>query len=85
MTQTIAEYFIQEGEERGEKRGEERGKQRGEIKAKRESILQIMQIRFHSIPPATERKIKSSRRQDRLNAILEKAVVAESISDIGID
>ena len=38
MPQTIAEFFIQQGEERGEKRGEKRG----ELRAKRESVLQLL-------------------------------------------
>ena len=65
MPQTIAEYFIQQGEERGEKRGE--------LRAKRESVLQLLQLRFDSIPPSMEKKIKSVRSADRLKALFEQA------------
>jgi hypothetical protein len=76
--QTIAQYYIQEGKEIGEKQGEERGV----TQARREDILRIMQLRFQSIPPTIERKIRRIRRPDRLNALLEKAVVATDISEI---
>ena len=74
MAQTIAEHFIQEGEARGEKRGE--------LKAKREALLKLMQIRFNSVPQSVVKKIKSIRRTDRLDALFEKAALAKSISEI---
>ena len=77
MPQTIAEYFIQEGEERGEKRGE--------LRAKREAVLKLLQLRFDSIPPSVVKKIKSVRSVDRLNALFDQAVTAESISEIEIN
>ena len=78
MPQTIAEYFIQQGEERGERRGEKRG----ELRAKRESVLQLLQLRFDSIPPSVEKQIKSVRSVNRLNALFEQAATANSISEI---
>lgn len=77
MPQTIAEYFIQEGEERGEKRGE--------LRAKRETVLKLLQLRFESIPPSVVKKIKSVRSVDRLNALFDQAATAESISEIEIN
>ena len=80
MQQTIAEYFIQQGEERGEKRGEKRGV----LRAKRENILKLLQLRFDSIPPPLEKKIKSVRRVDRLDVLFDQAATANSISEIEI-
>ena len=76
MPQTIAEYFIQQGEERGEKRGE--------LRAKRESVLQLLHLRFDSIPPSVEKKIKSVRSVDRLKALFEQAATVNNISEIEI-
>ncbi len=88
MPQTIAEYFIQQGEERGEKRGErrgeKRGEKRGELRAKREAVLKLLQLRFDSIPPSVVKKIKSIRSVDRLNALFDQAATANSISEIEI-
>ena len=80
MPQTIAEYFIQQGEERGEKRGEKRG----ELRAKREPVLKFLRFRFDSIPLSVEKKIKSVRSVDRLDALFDQAATAESISEIEI-
>ncbi len=77
MPQTIAEYFIQQGEERGEKRGE--------LRAKREAVLKLLQLRFDSIPPSMVKKIKAVRRVDRLNTLFDQAVTAKSISEIEIN
>ena len=77
MTQTIAESFIQEGEERGEKRGE--------LRAKREAVIKLLQLRFDSIPPSVVKKIKSIRRVDRLNTLFDQAATAQSISEIEIN
>jgi hypothetical protein len=77
MRQTIAEQLIQEGKELGEKQGE--------LKAKREAVLKIMQLRFDSVPESVVRKVKSIRRMERLDALLKKAVIANSISEIELD
>jgi hypothetical protein len=77
MRQTIAEQLIQEGKELGEKQGE--------LKAKREAVLKIMQLRFDSVPESVVRKVKSIRRTERLDALLKKAVIANSISEIELD
>ena len=81
MTKTIAEYFIQEGEERGEKRG----KQSGKVEAKREDILRLLQLRFDTVPPTVVRRVKSMRRMDRLAALFDKAATAKDISEIERD
>ena len=76
MKQTIAEYFIQQGEERGEKRGA--------LRAKREAVLKLLQLRFDSIPPSIEKRIKLVRRVNRLDAVFDQAATANSISEIEI-
>ena len=81
MEQTIAEYL----EERGEKRGERRGEKRGELKATREAVLKILQTRFDSVPESIFKQVKSLRSMDRLNTLLRKAIVAQSIDEIELD
>jgi len=78
MGQTIAEYFIQEGEARGERRGE----RRGGLKAKREDILRLLRFRFDDVPPAVEKMVKTVRSIDRLDVLFDKALRAKSISEI---
>ena len=69
MRQTIAEHFIEEGE----------------LKAKREDVLKIVQLRFHAVPPTLVKRIKSIRRLERLDNLLERVVIANSISEIEMD
>ncbi|MBI1926718.1 Rpn family recombination-promoting nuclease/putative transposase [Candidatus Poribacteria bacterium] len=78
MGQTIADTLIQEGKEIGEKQGQERG----ELKAKREDLLKLIQLRFNSVPQSVVKKVRSIRRIDRLDALFEKAAIAKSLSEI---
>jgi len=71
--------------ERSEKRGEARGKQRGILHAKREDILRILGIRFDAVPEPVVKKVKSIRSLNRLDALLEKAITAKSISEMEMD
>ena len=81
MAQTIAEYYIEQGEKRGEKLGEKLG----ELRAKREAVLKLMQFRFDAVPQSVEKKVKSTRSINRLDALFEKALSAKNISEIKMD
>jgi hypothetical protein len=70
MAQTIAEYFVEQGEKCGA------------LKAKRADVLKIMQIRFGDIPESVVKQVKTIRSLSRLDALLEKAAIASSISEI---
>lgn len=77
MGQTMAEKLIQDGKKIGENLGA--------LKTKREDILRAMQVKFDFIPESVERKVKSINSMSRLDAIFDKAIVANSISEIEID
>jgi len=77
LNQTITEKLIREGEERGEKRGL--------LKAKREDILKIMQLRFDPVPQSVVKKVKLMRSMKRLDALLEKAATANNIAELEMD
>ena len=81
MVQTIAEHLIQQGQKRGERRGEKRG----ELRAKRENLLRVMRFRFDAIPESVEKKVKSIRSINRLDALFEKALSAKNISEIEVN
>ncbi len=85
MEQTIAEYLLKEGEQRGEKRGEQRGEKRGEIRAKRGDVLTVLQARFDSVPDPVLKKVRSMRSLSRLDDLLRKAAVAKNVDEIEID
>jgi hypothetical protein len=90
MAQTMAEYLVEQaekrgeerGEKRGEKRGEERGEKRGTLRAKREDVLQLLQIKFNTAPESAIKKIRSIRSISRLNEIFKKAATATTLDEI---
>ena len=73
MAETIAEYYIEQGEKQGE------------LRAKREAVLKLMQFRFDAVPESVEKKVKSTRSINRLDALFEKALSAKNISEIKMD
>ena len=64
----------------GVKEGIERGIERG-VKAIRESILEILALRFQSIPDELLRQIDKLTELDRLKALLRGAAVAGSLEE----
>ena len=73
MGQTGAEWYMQQGEKRGA------------LRAKREDLLNLITIKFGSVPPAVSRKIKAIRSTRRLDDLLEKGYTANTIEEIGIE
>ncbi|MDE0084583.1 MAG: Rpn family recombination-promoting nuclease/putative transposase [Candidatus Poribacteria bacterium] len=78
MAQTMAEYLIQQGEEHGEKRGEKRG----EIRAKRESLLKLLHLRFDPVPETLVTKVSAMRSLSRLDTLFEQAVTAQTLDEV---
>ena len=74
MAQTMAEYLIQQGEARGEKRGE--------MRARRDSILKLVEMRFNEVPQPLAQRIARIRSIKRLDMLFEEAIAAERIEDI---
>ena len=71
----MAEYLIQQGEESGEKRGE--------IRAKRESLLKLLYLRFDPVPETLITKVSAMRSLSRLDTLFEQAVTAQTLDEIG--
>ena len=70
MAQTMAEHLIEQGEKRGE------------TQAKREAVLKLLHLRFHSVPESVTNRITSIRSLSRLDSLFEKAVTAQTLDDI---
>ena len=60
IMQTMAQHVFEQGEKRGENRGK--------LQTKREYILDLLQIRFNSVPESVTKKIRSMRSLSRLNS-----------------
>ncbi|MDE0084584.1 MAG: hypothetical protein OXU23_02660 [Candidatus Poribacteria bacterium] len=71
MAQTMAEYLIQQGEESGE------------IRAKRESLLKLLHLRFESVPETLITKVSAMRSLSRLDTLFEQTVTAQTLDEIG--
>ncbi|RKU07573.1 hypothetical protein C6501_17560 [Candidatus Poribacteria bacterium] len=70
MAQTMAEYLIQQGEEHGE------------IRAKRESLLKLLHLRFDPVPETLIAKVSVMRSLSRLDTLFEQVVTAQTLDEI---
>ena len=70
MAQTMAEYLIEQGAERGE------------AQAKREAVLKLLQFRFDTVPESVSRRISTMRSLSRLDSLFEDALAAQTLDDI---
>ena len=77
MAQTMAEYLFQQGQERGEKRGE--------LRAKRETLLKLIALRFDTVPEPVANTVSKIRSVSRLNTLFEQVVTAKTIDEINWD
>ena len=73
MAKSMADVLREEGIEEGETRGETR--------AKRESIIKLLQIKFDSVPESVSKKINATRSLSKLNTLFEKAATINTLDD----
>ena len=70
MAQTMAEYLIEQGEERGQ------------AQAKREAVLKLLRLRFDAVPESVTSRITSMGSLSRLDLLFEEALTAQTLDDI---
>ncbi len=73
MAQTMAEHLFEQGEKRGE------------IRAKRDSLLKLLNLRFESVPEPIINKVSAIRNHSRLDSLFEKVATTESLDEIDWD
>ena len=73
MAQTMAEYLLEQGEERGE------------LRAKRETLLKLIALRFDTVPEPIANTVSKIRSVSRLNTLFEQVVTAKTIDEINWD
>ena len=74
---TGAEALVQQGKAEG--------LQLGIIRAKREDILKLIQIRIGDIPDTVTKRVSRMRSRARLDSLLEQAATADTLDDIKWD
>ena len=70
MAQTTAEYLV------------EQGKKIGAIQEKRNAVLNLLRLRFRTVPEPLTRRIKLTQSQARLDALFNAAAIAETLEEI---
>lgn len=62
----------------------EQGEAKGEIRAIREGIIKLLQIKFDNVPESIIQKVNRIRSLSRLNSLFEKAATIETLDEIGL-
>ena len=88
MAQTMAEHLIEQGIEQGIERGIERGIEqgieRGKARGKQELILNMLRLRFDSVPESVASQINSIRSVSHLDSLFENALTAETLDELDL-
>ena len=80
MAQTAAEALI----EQGKAEGIVEGKAEGIVEGKRRSVLQLLRLRFQSVPETLAERIAAIESVSDLDALLEQAMTAERLDDLQV-
>ena len=81
MAQTMAEHLLQQGRDEGEQRGIEIGS----LQAKRQAIIELLQIRFDTASAIIVEKVNAIDSLERLNAVFRQAAMVKSIDQLQLD
>lgn len=76
------ERGIEQGLEQGLERGLEQGLEQGETQAKQTALLKLLQHRFEPLPQALITQIQAIQNTERLDALFEQVLDAETLDDI---
>ena len=63
----------------------ERGEQRGAIRAKQETLMDLMQLRFGALPQPLIESIQSTQEIDQLDTFLRRVITTNRLEDMGIE
>ena len=74
---TIAEEWIQEGFERGM----QQGMQQGMLQTARDNVLDILEVRFETVPQSILKRLKEINNPDILKMLLKKAIRSSSMDE----
>ena len=76
------EQGIERGIEQGIERGIEQGIEQGETQAKQTAVLKLLNHRFAPLPQALITQIQAIRNTERLDALFEQVLAAETLDEI---
>jgi predicted transposase YdaD len=78
---SLERLYLERGEQRGEQRGREEGRKEGSLSNARQSILQLLEIRFQSVPNEISDRLNSISDLPRLQELLGIYVTIYSIDN----
>jgi len=88
MGQTIAEKLKSEGRREGLKKGLKKGLEKGQrveaVRVRRETLLRLLQKRYHDLPFAVADAVGKTTDVKQLDTWLDRFAIAQSLTDIGI-
>jgi len=84
VSQMITNPWIERGIQRGIQQGIQQGEQRGTIRAKQETLMDLMQLRFGPLPQSLMQRIQSIQEIDQLNVFLRRVITTTRLEEMGI-
>ena len=73
--------ILHKGEEKGKEQGKEQGRQEGELRARRQSVLDVTQARFAELVPLIKKNVETITDLNILQSLLIKISVAKNVQE----
>jgi flagellar biosynthesis/type III secretory pathway protein FliH len=78
MTQTIAEWYVEEGE----KKGRSEGLKEGQLRTLRDTLRILLEERFRTLPEALQQRIEATTDVAKLHACLRQVIHIHSPEEL---
>jgi len=73
--------ILREGEEIGFRKGHQIGREEGQLEALRNSVLDVLEVRFGSVPAELEEQMKDVKSARTLQSLLRRAIVVSNLEE----
>jgi predicted transposase YdaD len=72
------------GREEGRAKGREEGQLEGQLRGKQQMLLRLLEKRFGRLPRKALRKIEALHADNQLDSLFDRALTADSLSELGL-
>ena len=73
-----------EGRDEGRKEGRDEGHKEGQLAANKRTLMELLRLRFETLPPVIEQTIETTQDATRLTKWLHGVITAKDLDSIGI-
>jgi flagellar biosynthesis/type III secretory pathway protein FliH len=82
MSQTIAQWYVEEGKKEGRKEGLTEGLKEGELRALRRTLRLLLEKRFQALPEALQQRIEATTDVEKLESCVDQVMHISHLEEL---